>query len=103
MGEAVDAQDAKVMAVSAHDAAAWVTGKPAYDTNWPECEGVCIKGVCALRLDSPACCFVRPRESYGHRDGRGRPYTAEGEEGVKADAPVSSFGYWRDRNWFCWK
>jgi hypothetical protein len=87
------------MAVSAHDAAAWLTGQPAYDTDWPECEGLCINGGCALRWDHPACCFVRPRDSYGYRDGRGKPFENKAEQ----DVPVSSFGYWKSKNWYCWK
>jgi hypothetical protein len=99
MGETVEGRDSKVMAVSAHDAAAWLTGQPAYDTEWPECEGVCIDGACALRWSHPACCFVHPRDSYGYREHHGRPY--ESNEGK--DATVRNFGYWRSRNWYCWK
>jgi hypothetical protein len=98
MGETVDApHDTKMMYVSAHDAAAWLTGEPAYDTEWPECEGVCIDGACALRWQHPACCYVRPREDYGYGADGGRPYTSE--EGNNAS--VSSFGYWRSRDWYC--
>lgn len=67
MGESNDApHDSKMIAVSAHDAAAWLAGQPAYDTEWPECEGVCIDGTCALRWKHPACCYVCPREDYGY-------------------------------------
>jgi hypothetical protein len=97
MGEAADVTSSKVMAVSAQDAAAWLTGQPAYDSEWPECEGKCINGACALRADHPACCFVRPRGSYG--GSRGRPYAAEGEQDVSA----RSMGYWKSRDWYCWK
>lgn len=97
MGDAVDAVNGNVMAVSAQDAAAWLTGQPAYYTEWPECEGKCINGGCALRADHPACCFVCPRDSYG--GSRARPYAAGGEQGV----PVGSMGYWRSQDWYCWK
>jgi hypothetical protein len=109
MGESVEGHDSvraqgdtKVMAVSAHDAAAWLTGQPAYDTEWPECEGVCINGGCALRLDHPACCYVHPRDSNTHWDDYGRLYESKKATGEEAVA-VSGFGYWRSRNWYCWK
>lgn len=97
----VSAHDAKVMAVSAHDAAAWLAGQPDYDTEWPECEGVCFNGMRALRWDHPACCYVRPRGGYGYRDDRGERY-ADASAGAEA-VSVSSFGYWRSRDWYCWK
>lgn len=34
-----------------------MTAQPAY--GWPQCEGKCINGLCALRWDHPACCAVR--------------------------------------------
>lgn len=99
-GESV-ANDAKAMSVPAYEAAAWVSGVPAYDTEWPECEGKCMEGRCALRWDHPACCLVHPHGSRGYDGGHVRPY----ENAAAADQEVSpsSFGYWRSRDWYCWK
>jgi hypothetical protein len=96
MGDVVGAHESTVTAVSAHDAAAWLTGQPAYDTEWPECRGVCIKGKCALRWHHPACCFVRPSDRYRDQADDGRPYVEEREQ----DMLISSFGYWRSRDWY---
>ena len=93
MGDTVDAGDTKVVSVSAHDAAAWLTGQPAYDTEWPECQGRCIDGHCALRWDHPACCFVRPHDDYyyAHDGYQGRPYA---DKGAEQEVPVSTAELW---------
>lgn len=99
-----DAQSDKpnMVPVSAHDAAAWLTGKPAYDTEWPECKGMCLGGVCALRFDTPACCYVpHPDHESQYRDGPGRPYAAAAEQPRDGDMPKASFSYWRSRDWYC--
>jgi len=97
---AADDANAKVMSVPAYEAAAWITGVPAYDTDWPECEGKCIEGHCGLRWDHPACCFVHPHGRHGYRDDDARPY----RDAAAADKEFAagSFGYWRSRDWYCW-
>ncbi len=99
---AVSDASSRTMQVSATEAAAWVTGKPAYEHRWPECWGRCRMGLCALKWDHPACCYVRPSE--GDRDdsgeGNASPSTVL-NEGKKAE--TTSAGYWHSRNFFCWR
>lgn len=99
MGDKAVDDDVKVMSVPAYEAAACVTGVPTYDTDWPECEGKCIQVFCGLRWDHPACCFVHPHGRYGHKGEHARPYEAI----AAADISPSSFGFWRSRDWYCWK
>jgi hypothetical protein len=59
-----DAGRARVQ-VSAEEAAARLTAAPAHDnSDWPQCAGKCYEGMCALRSDHPACCFVPKSQSY---------------------------------------
>lgn len=83
------------MPVSASEAAAWLTGKPAYDTKWPECAGAgqCVEGQCVFRAGAdsnggPACCFER------------RSVKAADKQPDKLAASPES---WKGRDWFCWR
>jgi len=93
------------VSVSATEAAAWVSGKPSYETEWPECAGRCYDGVCALRYDHPACCFV-PRDGqsarHGHHDhGRDRRDDNDDDDNVQSysdmKADTSGLGHWRSK------
>ena len=96
----------KTQAVDAEQAAAWLTGTPAYETRWPECSGRCYDEICALEWDHPACCFVLPAEHGGggympRRHLRpDSPYTAALSDGQE-DASLA--GYWQSRDFYCWK
>lgn len=99
--------------VQAEEAAAWVTGYPQYDREWPRCEGKCARGTCALASTQAACCYF-PQSHRSERfnderyyDDRGRPY-AKGEisDTVAAAKPAeqaTTSGYWRSKNWYCWR
>jgi hypothetical protein len=83
------AEEARVMAVPAHEAAGWLTGKPSFDIepDWPMCEGVCLQGHCALRWGTPACCYVHPRGDYDYYDQyHDGHHTNEGYHGEREDA-----------------
>lgn len=75
--------------VSADEAAAWLTGQPAYHTEWPECAGKCIYGVCALKRNHPACCFVRRHDTP---DPDHRAASTHNEE-----------GHWEGRDFFYYR
>lgn len=75
--------------VSADQAAAWLTGQPYYDMMWPECAGKCLNGYCALPWDHPACCFVRRKDD-----------TPRDPDHMAA---ISRSGYWKSRDFFCWR
>jgi len=93
------------LSVSASQAAAWLTGVPAYDTEWPECQGKCIDGVCALRWDTPACCHIPQTAEFVKRgyaaagpddeqqDERAYEYTATAEEPSSELAATSRTKY----------
>ncbi len=92
--------------VSASEAAAWVTGKPEYDRRWPQCWGRCRMGYCALKLHHPACCYVRTsqEDAYDREDDDNSkpdasPYAVTDGDKAKTDGE----GYWRSRNFFCWR
>jgi hypothetical protein len=82
------------MQVSAATAGAWVPVSPEHDQQWPQCEGRCTMGVCALKWDHPACCHVGPTADNDSDDSESEwsasPYTAA-QEGQ--DASASSEGY----------
>lgn len=89
-------QETRITSVPAHEAATWRSGRPDYEEEWPECEGVCIRGNCALRLDHPACCFVHPEsETEEHM----RPYADKATDMVVH----TSDGCWRAKNFYCWR
>lgn len=103
------------MAVPAHEAAAWLTGTPAYDTEYPECGGECVDGSCDLVWRAPGCCYVpivhtgpHPDNDYPDTNERryysGRPYSAD-DAGGSSDtaANVNNADYWKSREWYCWK
>jgi hypothetical protein len=86
--------------VSAEEAAARLTAAPAHDnSDWPQCAGKCHEGMCALRSDHPACCYVPKSQSYHLTTGR--PYSVD--DSAESAADVQSSGHWKSRDWFCWK
>lgn len=84
--------------VSAKEAAAWVTGAPQYDREWPECAGTCYSGVCSLKYGHPACCHV-PHRSYDDGYYGNRYAAVEDIKDVKADL----LGFWKGRDFYCWR
>lgn len=64
--------------VSAENAAAWVTGRPEHEREWPECVGKCVHGECQLSWHRAPCCFVDVREEYRHDGDR----VADGEDDI---------------------
>lgn len=93
--------NAHILSVSAQEAAAWLTSTPQYDRQWPSCEalGKCIGGKCALRWNHPACCYVPSDDDDDYQE-PARPYAhlEEPKEAVEALG-----GYWRSKNFFCWR
>lgn len=111
VGDSIIVSGTRVVAVPPRVAAARMTGKPAYDIDFPECMGKCKLGVCITRFKHPGCCFVRSDDDNyvrsghdddeymrsgddeydvprGDRSHHGRPYAAEAEQAVA----VSSLG-----------
>lgn len=77
------------------------SNQPAYDKDYyPECEGKCASGLCALRWDHPKCCYVPPEGSayYGS-------YTAAQSHGASSGPKVTPerSGYWQTHYLFCWE
>jgi hypothetical protein len=79
-------------------AALLMVAKPAY--GWPKCHGKCMRGMCALRWDTPACCVVPERgEDYGRYSA-----TAEPQLAASATAGVSRKDSCHpDEQLYCWK
>ena len=75
-----------------------MTAKPAY--GWPKCHGKCLRGMCALRWDNPACCVVFERgEDYGRYSVATEPQLA-----AQGTAGVSRQDSWHpDEQLYCWK
>jgi hypothetical protein len=72
-----------------------MSAKPAY--GWPECEGKCINGQCALRMDHPTCCTApHSKGTYGH-------YNAAADAAPDAAVTHVSGGRWEDDGLYCWK
>lgn len=116
------------MAVPAHEAAGWLTGKPQYgsEPNWPVCKGRCLDGLCALKHGTPACCYVHREadndfeQQYGADDGADNRYHTEDQDDAYdtgrdydyyrvrpyADASeaaaASGGGHNGRKEWFCW-
>lgn len=93
---------ARIQTASAQEAAAWVTGSPQYEKEWPACGGKCLDGYCALPWDHPACCYVPSEYDGDEYESRGRPYAAA----VNPDGSVEGTtlaGYWQSKNFFCWR
>lgn len=81
------------LAVSANEAAAWMTGRPDYGYHeHPECPGVCFDGHCALSWHhGRGCCFVAPADyGYRHDGDYDRPYGAKTSH------------HHDDTPWYCW-
>lgn len=100
----VDGSDGRIVSVSAQEAATWLTGTLQNENQlWPACQalGKCLDGFCALAWDHPACCYV-PSRSAAH-DGQQLHGTAEPFADAAAAADVTLAGYWRSKNWFCWR
>lgn len=97
---------------------------PVHYTHWPECAGKCIRGGCALRWDTPACCYLRRQSDDRQHDDRwheerdGHRYVdtmadelSESDELLSmasaADSdtlevvPVTSEAYWHSKDWYC--
>lgn len=67
---------------------------------WPMCEGVCQKGVCALSWDTPSCCKVPAREwRHDSREAYGREAYVTGDD-VATTQNGESYGHGR---LYCWK
>jgi len=84
--------------VSAEEARARLSSVPSYVKEWPSCKGSCLKGVCALKWDHPACCSVH-RAHYDSVDGQVGANAAA--DSAAQDAALSS-GHLEGRDWYCW-
>lgn len=98
--------------------------EPSYESNshegpgWPECQGVCLYGHCALRWHTPACCYVPGTPQHHHRKGgdvyamsyaqpeeQPAGYDAADGDGyvVVAEPGSADIDSWYDnKEWFCW-
>lgn len=67
-----------------------------YDSDdWEECDGVCMEGICALRWESPRCCYIAGHNEphhYHQQDGYegGRPYASSEAQAAAEEADNSA-------------
>lgn len=86
------------MQTQTHRTLTCFTNSSSLSVSFCRCAGSCYASVCSLKFGHPACCHV-PHRSYD--DGYyGNKYAAvEDIKDVKADL----LGFWKGRDFYCWR